>query len=223
MCGRFSQRYTWSEIYDYLQLLGPPRNIQPRYNIAPTQDAWTVTAADDGLEARQMRWTLIPSHFKGSEPKDWKYSTINARAEAVDKSPSFRAAFRSRRCVVPVSGFYEWQLQPDGSKRPFYIHDSGSPVLALAGLWERWEDIEGFTIIVCPANELFGDIHNTKKRMPVILRADQVTHWLDEDTPVEALKTLLAPYEGELDAYEVSKAVNSPKNDRSDLIDQVAG
>ena len=157
------------------------------------------------------RWGLIPSWAK-----DLKigYSTINARAETVDTKPSFRSAFKKRRCLVPADGFYEWQ-KVDSSKQSYRITLKDEGIFAFAGLWELWkgeEKIESFTIIVTDANDFLRPIHD---RMPVILEPADYDFWLDgEVQSVETLKGLLKPYSSEkMTTYPVSKRVNSPKND----------
>ena len=219
MCGRFTQKYTWREVRDFLDLLGPAQNLQPRYNLAPTQDAFVVRADEKRKRfGSMMRWGLIPPWAK-----DLKigYSTINARADTVDTKPSFRSAFKKRRCLVPTDGFYEWKKQ-DGGKQPYRITLKDEGIFAFAGLWELWkgeEEIESFTVIVTDANDFLRPIHD---RMPVILEPADYDIWLDgEVQSVETLKDLLKPYPTEkMTAYPVSKRVNSPKNDGPECIEE---
>jgi putative SOS response-associated peptidase YedK len=153
---------------------------------------------------------------------------INARAETVAEKPSFRAAFRRRRCLIPADGFYEWKKEV-GQKRktPIYIRlNSGKP-FALAGLWERWYSSDGSEILSCAIittrpNEMMVNIHN---RMPVILPPESYDLWLDSGEPDrEALQSLLTPYPaGEMHAYPVSTVVNSPANDRPECIQPLSG
>ncbi len=198
---------------------GPARNLAPRYNIAPSQDAPVVRAADDGgaRELAMLRWGLIPPWAKEAAIGN---RMINARAETAAEKPSFRAAFKKRRCLVPADGFYEWKLEGT-RKQPYRVFLDGGGTLAFAGLWERWrgggETIESFAILTTDANPLLAPIHD---RMPVILEPAAWPAWLEvEGTPPEALAALLAPAPDDaLDAYPVSTRVNSPRNDDADCI-----
>jgi putative SOS response-associated peptidase YedK len=148
---------------------------------------------------------------------------INARAETILEKPSFREAFRSRRCIVPVSGFYEWVRVAKGAKQPFYFYLKEKEVFGFAGLWEEWLDketgeaLETCTIITTEANEVLKPVHD---RMPVILKSDYYEEWLNpkmKDTT--KLQNLLAPYPAdEMSSHAVSRAVNSPSEDSAELI-----
>jgi putative SOS response-associated peptidase YedK len=135
MCGRFTQRYTWSEVLQFLRVFGPPRNLQPHYNIAPTMTVDVIRLDESGRrELVPMRWGLIPALW----PKSLKEipATFNARAESVADKPMFRDAFRGQRCIIPASGFYEW-TGDKGNKQPhLFTAADGSPILAFAGLWD---------------------------------------------------------------------------------------
>lgn len=157
MCGRFTQLHSWSELHDLYSLTDQDfiPNLQPRYNITPSQDVVAIRQSETGnRELVRLRWGLIPSWAKDEKIG---YKTINARAETVAEKPSFRAAFRKRRCLIPASGFYEWQAKDKGSpKQPYYITGRDGEPLTFAGLWERWEGadqpVESCTIIVTTAN-----------------------------------------------------------------------
>ena len=156
MCGRFTQHYTWAEVHAFLSVVGSPRNLRPRYNIAPTTTVDVVRLGEQGRVMVPMRWGLIPGWWKKSARE--VPSTFNARAESVATKPMFRSAFKSRRCIIPASGFFEW-TGPLGHRQPhLFTAADGSPVLALAGLWERWrapkagEDTLSCTIIVTNAS-----------------------------------------------------------------------
>jgi putative SOS response-associated peptidase YedK len=144
MCGRFTQHYTWKDVHSFLSLfgdLGTPRNLQPRYNIAPTDfiDVVTSRIRDREIVGREIvpiRWGLIPTWWK--KPRKDVPATFNARAETVAEKPMFRGAFKYRRCIIPASGFYEW-TGGKGARQPhLFTAADGSPVLAFAGLWDRW-------------------------------------------------------------------------------------
>jgi putative SOS response-associated peptidase YedK len=166
--------------------------IRKRFNIAPTQEAPVVRAGADGArEVAMLRWGLVPYWAK-----DLKAGTrmINARSEGIEAKPAFREAVKARRCVVPATGFFEWNGQP-GRKQPFAITLPGQQLFAFAGLWERWkppggEPVETFTIVTTDANEAVARIHD---RMPVILPMDAIDTWLT--APPDAARALLKPYE----------------------------
>jgi putative SOS response-associated peptidase YedK len=205
MCGRFTQAYTWSEVEAFLNLLGPPRNLRPRYNIAPTTMIDVARASGGGRELVSMRWGLIPSWWK--KPLRELPSTFNARAETVAEKPMFRAAFKSRRCLVPASGFYEWTGKP-GAKTPHYFSASSGAPLVFAGLWDEWRDsdsgetIASATIIVGAANDWMSRFHD---RMPAILAPVDFDAWLGGEAPAALLRP--AP-EDALREWIVSARVN---------------
>jgi putative SOS response-associated peptidase YedK len=171
---------------------------------------------------RLMQWGLIPAWVKTRESADEiRYKTFNARAESVDSKPSFTASFSSRRCVVPVKGFYEWQHTAD-RKIPWYIYRSDKEIMSLAGLWSEWVDtstgelINTFSVITTDANKLMADIHNSKKRMPVIIEKSSESLWLDMHAGKEDLKKLLEPYPDDiLSAYTISDLINRTSVDRN--------
>jgi putative SOS response-associated peptidase YedK len=189
MCGRFTQHYTWQQIHTFLSVFGPPRNLQPHYNIAPTDTVDVIRLGKDGKrELVPMRWGLIPGWWKKSVKE--VPATFNARAESVIDKPMFRGAFKERRCIIPASGFYEW-TGPKNQRQPhLFTRADGAPVMGFAGLWERWrdrasgEDIRSCTIIVCGADEWMERYHD---RMPVILDDKNFDGWLDGSLGAEAL------------------------------------
>jgi putative SOS response-associated peptidase YedK len=139
MCGRFTQHYTWQQIHTFLSVFGPARNLQPHYNIAPTDTVDVIRLDKDGKrELVPMRWGLIPGWWKKSLKE--VPATFNARAESVTDKPMFRGAFKERRCIIPASGFYEW-TGPRNQRQPhLFTRADGSPIMGFAGLWERWRD-----------------------------------------------------------------------------------
>lgn len=222
MCGRFV-RYTSAERFADLFHAQGSAEAEASYNIAP--GARILVARNSLTGQREMttlKWGLVPSWSK--EPKTG-YSTINARAETVAEKPTFRSAFRHRRCLIAADGFYEWHPQPDGHKQPYYIHLADDRPFALAGLWEHWEregkTLDSCSIIVTEANELMQTIHD---RMPVILPPDQYDVWLDPAfADVERLRLLLRPFPFALMRLNpVSTRVNNPRNDERDLIQQIS-
>ena len=219
MCGRYTQFASWQEIHEYFDLLGPPRNIQARYNIAPTQDAPVIRLTERGRELSMLRWGLVPFWAKDEKIG---YRTINARSESVAEKPSFREAYKKRRCLIPATGFYEWQKAPSG-KTPYHIVPNDG-LWAFAGLWERWEKgdepLETFTILTTEAANSIAQIH---PRMPTILEPGDYDAWLATETDRTQLAVLARKRfpDGKMRAYPVSTRVNTPKNDEVELIEEV--
>ena len=181
MCGRFTQHYSWQEIHEFLSVVGAPHNLQPRYNIAPTTLIDMVRHDAEGRRelVRGVRWGLIPNWWK--KPLKDLPAAFNARVETVSEKPMFRGAYRSRRCIVPASGFFEWTGKK-GEKQPhMFVAADGSPILALAGLWERWrnpetgEDILSCTVIVTEPTTWMLPYHD---RMTVLLQQAEIDRWL---------------------------------------------
>lgn len=192
----------------------------PRYNAAPTQWLPVVRLSEHGHELALLRWGLVPSWAKDPSIS---VKMINARAETVAVKPAFRSAFKRRRCLVPMAGFYEWQ-KAGTRKVPHYVHLLNAEVFAVAGLYEYWpgkdgaEPIESYTIITTDANEMMAELHD---RMPVILHEKVYDAWLGQKNEnTEALQKLLKPYPAEeMRAYPISLHVNNVKNDRPQLIE----
>jgi len=222
MCGRYSITTPVEAMRGLFGFAGPGLNLQPRYNAAPTQVLPVVRRVADGddRELVLLRWGLVPSWAK-----DIKIAArlINARAETVAEKPSYRTAFRRRRCLVPADGFYEWKKAGGGNKQPFRIRLPDGGPFAFAGLWERWqpeggEAVESFTIVTTEAALGIRDIH---ARMPVILPPADYRPWLDPAATPDGLGALLRPYEAALEADPVSTAVNSVRNDTPDCLEPV--
>ncbi len=214
MCGRFCLAVTTEELAEYFGLTAVP-DFPARYNIAPSQPIAVILRTNNEPERhfRLMRWGLIPAWAKDPAIGD---RLINARAETVAEKPSFRTAFKRRRCLIPASGFFEWQKTKAG-KQPFYFRPQSGSLFAIAGLWESWQDIETCTILTTAANELLQPIH---ERMPVILKPEDYDQWLDwqiQDT--ETLQALLQPFPADqMLAYPVSKRVNNAAIDDIECI-----
>jgi putative SOS response-associated peptidase YedK len=221
MCGRFTYRLTWPELVRLYRLTldMPARNTQPRYNICPTTPIDAVIERGGKRELLPMRWGLIPSWW--SKPlKEMKVATFNARVETVAEKPVFRDAFKRTRCLIPASGYYEWNDEPDG-KQPYYFTRRDEQPITIAGLWDTWHDrqagetIKSCAMIITDANEFVGEVHD---RMPVILEANQFEPWLSGSAGLEMLKP--APNDV-LQRWPVSKRVNSSRASDEDasLID----
>ena len=217
MCVRYSIAATPDSLQRLFRVSGPPPVFPPRYNVAPTQFVPIVRLArgkDAGgtalRELVRVRWGLIPSW-----DKDVSTGYANARAERIAEKPAFRAAFRTRRCLIPADGFYEWQ-RVDGQDVPWRITLADGGAFAFAGLWERWDKssdgvpVESCAIITTEANEFVQPI---SARMPVILPPDRYEVWLQE-TRLETLVSLLRSYPAEhMTTYRVNEVINSVMND----------
>jgi putative SOS response-associated peptidase YedK len=221
MCGRFTLTVSARVLADLFQIEELP-NLEPRYNIAPTQPVLIVrVTAASRREFAETRWGLIPSWAK--DPKIGA-RMINARAETVAEKPSFRSAVRSRRCLIPADGFYEWRKVP-GGKQPYLIRFADASPFAFAGLWERWPGgdggpVESCSIITTTPNRLVAEIHD---RMPVIVPNQRHVDWLQPELPPQLLGELLVPHTSQgMEAIPVSKHVNSPANDDPMCITPIA-
>ena len=217
MCGRYIITSPLQAILDMFEVDPVERpNMQPRYNLAPTQVAPVVRRAEDGTRSLALlRWGLIP-HWA----KDTKIGArmINARSETVSTMPAFRESYHKRRCLVVADGFFEWRRE-GRARRPFLIARADGGLMAFAGLWSRWRDPQGadlttFTILTTKANAVVADIHD---RMPVILRADAYGCWLDPTLDAEAV---LRPVDASaLAARPVSDRVNNVRNDDPGILE----
>ncbi|MGB3633049.1 MAG: SOS response-associated peptidase [Rubrobacteraceae bacterium] len=224
MCGRYTLKAEGQTVADFFGLLEEP-DLEPRYNIAPTQQIPVVLedALSQGRAIEMMHWGLIPSWAK--DPSIGS-RMINARAETVSEKPSYRSAFKRRRCLIVADGFYEWKKTDDG-KQPYYLRLGSGDPFGFAGLWESWsmdggEEVRSATIITTEPNEVVAEIHN---RMPVILPPDLYDVWLepDNDDREELLSMLVSasPPAEEMEAYPVSKRVNRPANDEPGVLEPV--
>jgi putative SOS response-associated peptidase YedK len=221
MCGRFTNKAKPEQIKAEFKVGAKNPNLfQPRYNIAPSQMIDVVFEPETERILSQLKWGLVPSWSKDAQTSK---GLINARAETLTEKPSFREAFKTRRCIIPASGFYEWQKKGTGAKQPFYFYLKDKEVFGFAGLWEEWLDkqsgelLETCTIITTEANEVLKPVH---ERMPVILKPESYDEWLDtkvKDT--NKLQELLKPYSSkEMDSHAVSKNVNIPESNSAELI-----
>ncbi len=237
MCGRFVSAGSPDRVAAYFDSVLPTEvvaeSLGENYNVAPTQDIYAVVGTGEGaarLDA--FHWGLVPSWAK-----DRKIGSkmINARAETLAEKPSFKTLFRTKRCVVPMDGFYEWKAGVEGGpvnakgkllKQPMYIHRADGDPLAVAGLWTRWKDpddpdgrfLHSATIVTTAANHTMEPVHD---RMPVILPSNQWATWLDPaNDDLDALGALLVGCDDDvLVMHEVSTEVNNVRNNRADLIE----
>ncbi len=225
MCGRFSLT---ASVDDLMRLfdLDEAFEITPRYNIAPRQQVVAIRQrpAARGREMALMQWWLIPSWTKKIE---YKYPTFNAVSETVHEKASFRGPFKQgRRCLIPAGGFFEWQGEGK-TKQPYYIHLPGSPVFAMAGLWDAYRGpdgaLESCAILTCAANDVVRPIH-ARGRMPVILDPGDWAAWLDPTSDPKILGALFRPYPADrMAAYPVQRAVGRVDHDEAANIEPLAG
>lgn len=226
MCGRYTLALPLSTLVEAFQVdRSALDELEPRYNIAPTQYAPAILEDDEGgRRLGPLRWGLVPGW---ADDPSLGNRLINARSETAAYRPTFRSAFRSRRCLVPADGFYEWRGSGTGPKTPFHIRRPDGGALAFAGLWERWRDPEGeeggalytFTILTRQAPGWMKPLHH---RMPVILPRESWGGWLASDTDVETAEALVTEAgAGPLEAVEVSTRVNSPANEDAGCVEPV--
>jgi putative SOS response-associated peptidase YedK len=219
MCGRYTLSTPAGRLAEEFQL-DSTLEITPSYNVAPTQQVAAVLEDEGGRHLKMLRWGLVPSW---AEDPDIGARMINARSETAPEKPSFRSAFRRRRCLIAADGFYEWKRE-NGGKQPYYFRMQDGRPFAFAGLWESWDKGDGTlrtcAILTTRANSVLEDIH---ERMPVILPSDSYNAWLDPDADREELGELMIPYPGEdLETYPVSRFVNSPRNNDERCIEPAA-
>jgi putative SOS response-associated peptidase YedK len=225
MCGRFIRS---RERQAYARALGiriehlpeePPGGWPARYNIRPGTEVGVVRASHGGAQFSQLWWGLLPSWSQ--DPKRAP-RPINARAETIAEKPAFRNLLRTRRCLVPADGFYEWQAAP-GGKRPYFLRMANGEPFFFAGLWDRWKSpdrgrqVESFTLFTTRPNTLVAQIHD---RMPVIVKREDHARWLDPRLQdVGALAHMLEPYPVyEMAAFPVSPAISAPDSEGPELI-----
>ncbi len=218
MCGRFVLTANPEIVQQAFDLAAPPAQMQPRYNIAPTQPVMVITNENPTV-ATYHKWGLVPAWAKDISVAA---KMINARSESAAEKPSFRSAFRRRRCIIPSDGFYEWP-EHTKDKVPMFVHRPNNEVYGMAGLWEIWQDPAGgelrtCTILTTEANPFMQQYHH---RMPVILHKDDYALWLSpNEEPLPVLQSLMKAYDEDgLQAYSVSKAVNRVGNDSPQLIE----
>jgi putative SOS response-associated peptidase YedK len=221
MCGRYAF-YSPAEAVKRIFRLDFVPGLEPRYNVAPTQDVPAVRAGEEGLrELAMLHWGLVP---RWAKERAIGNKMINAREETVAEKPAYRDAFKKRRCLVLTDGWYEWQVVPNG-KQPWFIRRRDALPFAFAGLWERWQDpaagslLESCTIVTTDASKSVAAIH---PRMPVVLPDNALDRWLDNDAEPEKLLELLGPVDPHmLEAWPVSRQVNVPKNQGPELIERI--
>lgn len=222
MCGRFA--ITLPRFQHIESVLGADLGpVTPRYNIAPTQLIPVIRKLAEGFAMEEMRWGLVPSW---SKTPTTAYATFNAKIETVADKPVYRTAFKHRRCLIPASGFYEWQTEEDGTKQPYYFTLKDDHEMAMAGLWEEWKGTDGSSllsraIIVGASNSLIEKVHD---RMATIVPEDHFEDWLNPAENTDYLLAMLStPYLADkMQAARVSRNVNSVRHQGPELVKPVS-
>ena len=210
MCGRYTLTKPIKDIESHFKPVRIGLKYFPSFNIAPSQLSAIITYSSNKLNLVEMKWGLIPSWSKDVSIGN---KLINARSETLNEKPSFRESFKKRRCLIPADGFIEWK-----EKKPYFIRMRNQALFAFAGLWSTWdsgdETLNTFTIITTKANKILSPIHS---RMPVLLHPDNYETWFTADP--NSLPSLFSGcLEEKLEYYEISTAINSPKNNKSSLL-----
>ncbi|MBV8862849.1 MAG: SOS response-associated peptidase [Mycobacterium sp.] len=239
MCGRFAVTTDPAALAQKIQAINEARSAEsagPNYNVAPTTTITTVVRRHDEPDdeptrrVRLMRWGLVPPWVKaGSDgaPESKGPQLINARADKVTTSPAFRVSAKSKRCLIPMDGYYEWRANPAAEgkkapKTPFYLHRADGELLFAAGLWSVWKPAKdaspllSCTIITTDAVGALGEIHD---RMPLIVRERDWDRWLDPDAPVDLELLATPPDVGGIDMREISTLVNNVRNNGPELLE----
>lgn len=220
MCGRFVADIPADELKKIFALIETPQ-LEPRFNVAPTQLAAVVQNQGENNRLDLLKWGFVPGW---SKDVSFGSHLINARSETVAEKPAFRHAIKYRRCIIPASGFYEWEHIGD-KKQPYYIQLADQSPMFLAGVWESWKapdgsELETFAILTTTANKLVAPLHD---RMPVILHPATFTLWLSHNMhDPEQLQPLYQPYPAEeMTSHKVPDLVNNPRFDSPACIAQV--
>ena len=218
MCGRYALTLPPDAMRAVFGYVEHP-NFPPRFNIAPTQPVPIIREGADGQRHFVLvRWGLVPDWAQevGTKP------LFNARGETVAQKPSFRSAFKRRRCLVPADGFYEWKAQATGTRQPHLIRRRDRGVMAFAGIWEHWQSAEGSELESCTeANAALADLHH---RMPVILNESSWDTWLDttETRTADALSLIAPAADDLLEVQPVSRRANAVANDDAGIQEPVS-
>jgi putative SOS response-associated peptidase YedK len=220
MCGRYAIWATKGvldkqDLKEFIQRYGITEETA-RFNVGPGSLAPVVRELDGERMTSPMKWGLLPSWAK--DPK-LGFSAFNARSETVASKPMFRSAFKSRRCLVPANGYYEWRTEND-VKQPYYLSLPDRRMFAFAGLWESWQrdgtTIESFSIITTTPTDSIAWCHD---RMPVILSLDAEEAWIDPEAQADELHALMQPYDGGIDIWAVNREVGNTRNEGAHLVE----
>ena len=211
MCGRYAAAWEPTKFHETFGVQPP---LFESFNVAPMQDAPIVRELEGERDALMARWSLLPRWV--DRPLDFKASAFNARAETLQEKASFKRPFKSERCLVPVSGYFEWR-----DKQPFYVHAEDDEPLALAGLWEHWEGhgqaITSFAVITTKPGETMKALHH---RMPAVLPEGDYKAWLSPESQPDELETLLRPFEN-LAYYPVARKLGRVRENSAELLEPI--
>ncbi|HZQ00356.1 MAG TPA: SOS response-associated peptidase [Reyranella sp.] len=229
MCGRYTYKLSWKQIVELYRLTMPDQPPQdrngkllgPNYNTAPTHVMPIIRPAGNGRELVMAGWGLIPFWMKPENLARQAYATFNARADRIASAPTFREPFKKRRCLVPASGWYEWQKIDPKTKKPHHFQPKAEP-FAFAGVYDVWtgdgkSSITSFSIVTTEAAPGTAKYHD---RMPLILEDSQFDDWMRG--PPELAAGMMKPYAGEIDIWEVAPEVGNVKNNKPELMEQIS-
>ena len=224
MCGRYTYKLSWAEIVKLYRLTlpdEPPERLRPNYNVAPTQVMPIIRPAGNGRELLLAGWGLVPFWLKPERLGQQPYATINARSDRIQTAPTYREPFKKRRCLVPASGWYEWQKTGAKTKRPFHFGPRSVP-FAFGGVYDVWNadgksTITSYAIVTTAAAPDTLEYHD---RMPLVLEESQFDDWMRG--PPELAAGMMKPYAGKIDIWEVSAEVGNVRNNRPELMDRLA-
>lgn len=223
MCGRFTLFATYADLLEYVEAEQaiPENEYTSHYNIAPSQQILAVINNGTKNRLGYLKWGLIPDWAKDDKQAA---KLMNARAETVHEKPSFRESFLKRRCVIPMNGYYEW-TEAYGEKSPIYVHPEDETLLLAAGIWSSWAAPSGEKVFTCSiiTTDATSQITPVHHWMPVFLSKGEMHDWLNpNETSIEKLRTLITTdFVDTLEIFQVSKDVNSPKNDSAELIQRI--
>jgi putative SOS response-associated peptidase YedK len=221
MCGRYTYKLSWQQIVNLYRLTqpeAPPALLKPSYNVAPTDLMPIIRPAGNGRELLMAGWGLVPYWLPPDQLKKSAYATINARSDRVQTAPTYREPFRKRRCLVPASGWYEWQKITPKQKQPYHFRPKAEP-FAFGGVYDVWNAdgksrIVSFAIITTQAAPGLAQYHD---RMPLVLDESQFEDWMRG--PPERAAEMMKPYAAEIEAWKVAADVGSVRNNRPDLME----
>lgn len=209
MCAHYNLRMSPQKLAEIFQTVRQ-LDFRERFNVSPTQTVVAIRQEDGARVPVSMRWGLVPSW--ATDPKKVG-ATWNARGETVAEKPMFRSAFKSRRCIIPLTGWYEW-LTEGKAKFPFNIHLPNDEPFAFAGLWETWrkgpEPLESCTMVTTASA---GEMLKYHDRQPVILNRDEYDLWMDPEQEPEALQAMIRPWDGEFEFEAMDPAINNSRNE----------
>jgi putative SOS response-associated peptidase YedK len=223
MCGRYTHKLSWKQIVELYRLTlpeEPPESfVGESYNVAPTNVMPIVRPAGNGRELIMARWGLVPYWSKPEQAAKPSYSTINARADRIQKAPAYREPFETRRCIVPTTGWYEWQKIDAKTKRPFHFQPKAQP-FAFGGVYDVWKGggkvITSFSILTTAAAPSCEAYHD---RMPLVLDENQFEDWM-RSSP-DAAAEMMKPYAGKISIWPVSSDVGNVRNNWPELMEEI--